>query len=109
LPDVPTIAESLPGFEASLYYGLIAPAGTPRAIIDRLNAGLRAALVSDDVKRKLSQDGTEPTPGTPEDYAAFIDRDETRWAQLIKFLHIAQEWPEGIVRFPTSLAQYCVV
>jgi tripartite-type tricarboxylate transporter receptor subunit TctC len=91
LPDVPTIAESLPGFEASLYYGLIAPAGTPRAIIDRLNAGLRAALVSDDVMRQLSQDGTEPTPGTPEDYAAFIDRDETRWAQLIKFLHIAQE------------------
>ena len=91
LPDVPTIAESLPGFEASLYYGLIAPAGTPRAIINRLNAGLRAALVSDDVKRQLSQDGTEPTPGTPEDYAAFIDRDETRWAQLIKFLHIAQE------------------
>lgn len=85
LPDVPTIAESgIPGFDASLYYGLIAPAGTPRPVIERLNKELRAALNSDDVKQRLTQDGAEPTPGTPEDYTAFIDKDETKWAVMVK-------------------------
>ncbi len=85
LPEVPTIAESgLPGFDASLYYGLIAPAGTPRPIIDRLNTALRAALGSDDVKKRLVQDGTEPTPGAPEDYAILIDTDETKWSEIVK-------------------------
>jgi tripartite-type tricarboxylate transporter receptor subunit TctC len=85
LPEVPTIAESgLQDFDASLVYGLIAPAGTPRPIIERLNKELRAALASDEVKKRLLQDGTEPTPGTPEDYAAFIDRDETKWSAIVK-------------------------
>jgi tripartite-type tricarboxylate transporter receptor subunit TctC len=85
LPEVPTIAESgLQDFDASLVYGLIAPAGTPRPIIDRLNKELRAALASDEVKKRLLQDGTEPTPGTPEDYAAFIDKDETKWSAIVK-------------------------
>jgi tripartite-type tricarboxylate transporter receptor subunit TctC len=85
LPEVPTIAESsLPGFDASLYYGLVAPAGTPRPIIDKLNETLRAALKSDEVKKQLVQDGTEITPSTPEEYAAFIDKEETKWSQLVK-------------------------
>jgi tripartite-type tricarboxylate transporter receptor subunit TctC len=85
LPEVPTIAESgLQDFDASLVYGLIAPAGTPRPIIERLNKELRAALASDEVKKRLLQDGTEPTPGTPEDYAAFIDKDETKWSAIVK-------------------------
>jgi tripartite-type tricarboxylate transporter receptor subunit TctC len=85
MPDVPTLAESgLPGFEASLYYGLVAPAGTPRPIIDRLNTELRAALASDEVKKQLGADGTAITPGTPEDYAGFIEQDEKKWAELVK-------------------------
>lgn len=85
LPDVPTIAESgLPGFDASLYYGLAAPAGTPRPIIDKLNKALRDTLASDEVKRQLGNDGTDITPGSPEDYAALIDKDEKKWAQLVK-------------------------
>ncbi|MCA1453037.1 tripartite tricarboxylate transporter substrate binding protein [Bradyrhizobium sp. BRP22] len=85
LPDVPTIAEAgIPGFDASLYYGLAAPAGTPRPIIDKLNKVLRDALASDEVKRQLGSDGTEITPGSPEDYADFIDKDEKKWAQLVK-------------------------
>jgi tripartite-type tricarboxylate transporter receptor subunit TctC len=85
LPDVPTIAESgLPGFDASLYYGLAAPAGTPRPIIDKLNKALRDALASDEVRRQLGNDGTDITPGSPEDYAALIDKDEKKWAQLVK-------------------------
>jgi tripartite-type tricarboxylate transporter receptor subunit TctC len=92
LPDVPTIAESvLPGFDASLYYGLAAPAGTPRSIIDKLNKALRDALASAEVKRQLTQDGTEITPGTPEDYAAFIDKDEKKWSQLVKASGVEQE------------------
>lgn len=92
LPEVPTIAESgLPGFDASLYYGLIAPAGTARPIIDRLNAALRNALDSDDVKKRLVQDGTEPTPGSPDDYAALIDTDETKWAGIVKSIGVKEE------------------
>src|SRR3954449_6825960 len=92
LPDVPTMAEAgLPGFDASLYYGLAAPAGTPRPIIDKLNKALRDALASDEVKRQLTQDGTEITPGTPEDYAAFIDKDEKKWSQLVKASGVEQE------------------
>jgi tripartite-type tricarboxylate transporter receptor subunit TctC len=85
LPDVPTMVEAgLPGFDASLYYGLVAPAGTPRPIVDKLNKELQAALASSEVKKQLGLDGTEITPGTPEDYAAFIDKDEKKWSQLVK-------------------------
>jgi tripartite-type tricarboxylate transporter receptor subunit TctC len=92
MPEVPTISESvLPGFDASLYYGLAAPAGTPRAVIDKLNKALRDALASDEVKKQLTQDGTEITPGSPEDYAAFIDKDEKKWSQLVKASGVEQE------------------
>lgn len=92
LPDVPTVAESgLPGFDASLYYGLIAPAGTPAPVIERLNKELRAALATDDVRKRLIQDGTDPTPGTPEDYAAFIDKDESKWSAILKSSNIKEE------------------
>ena len=85
LPEIPTIAESgLPGFDASLYYGLVAPAGTPRPIIDKLNKALRDALASAEVKKQLVNDGTEITPCSPEDYAALIDKDEKKWSQLVK-------------------------
>jgi len=92
LPDVPTVSESgLPGFDASLYYGLVAPAGTPQPVIDKLNKTLRAALASDEVKKQLGLDGTEIMPGTPEDYAAFIDKDEKKWSQLVKASGVEQE------------------
>jgi tripartite-type tricarboxylate transporter receptor subunit TctC len=85
LPDVPTIAETaLPGFEAVLRYGLVAPAGTPRAIIEKLNAALNTALRSDDVRARLALDGAEPLPSTPADYAADIDREETQWSKVVK-------------------------
>jgi tripartite-type tricarboxylate transporter receptor subunit TctC len=85
LPDVPTIAESgVPGFEASLFYGLVAPAGTPRPIIERLNKALRDALASDEVRKRLATDGAEPVPGTPEEYAAHIDQDETKWSKVVR-------------------------
>ena len=92
LPDLPTVAEAgLPGFDAVLNYGLLAPAGTPRPIIDRLNRELRAALSLEDVRRRLLQEGAEPAPGTPEEQAAVIDREESKWSTLIKAIGIEPE------------------
>lgn len=84
-PDLPTVAESgLPGFDAVLSYGLVAPAGTPQPIIERLNMELRAALATDEVQKRLHQEGAEPMPTTPEEHAAIIDREETKWSTLIR-------------------------
>jgi len=92
LPDVPTMVEAgLAGFDASLYYGLAAPAGTPRPIIDKLKKALHDALASDELKKQLGNDGTEITPGTPEAYADFIDKDEKKWSQLLKVSGVEQE------------------
>jgi tripartite-type tricarboxylate transporter receptor subunit TctC len=85
LPDVPTIAETaLPGFEAVLRYGFVAPPGTPPAIIARLNAALNTALANPDVRARLAVDGAEPLPSTPAEYAADIDREETQWSKVVK-------------------------
>jgi tripartite-type tricarboxylate transporter receptor subunit TctC len=92
LPDVPTAAQSgLSGFEAVQYYGIAAPAGTPRPIVDRLNKELQAILKSDDTKKRMIDLGSEPTPGTPEDYAANIRHEEGKWAALIKKLGLKIE------------------
>jgi tripartite-type tricarboxylate transporter receptor subunit TctC len=92
LPDVPTAAESgLPGFEAMLHYGLLAPAGTPKPIVARLNAELRKLVASDDVKARIHADGGDPLVSTPEEYAADIDREEAKWSALIKKLGLRVE------------------
>ena len=85
VPDTPTIAESgVPGFEAVLRYGLVAPGGTPRPIVDRLNKALRAALESAEVRNRLAVEGAEPLPSSPEEYAADLDHEETQWSKVIK-------------------------
>jgi tripartite-type tricarboxylate transporter receptor subunit TctC len=92
LPDVPTSAESgLPAFQAVQYYGLTAPAGVPRPIVDRLNKELRTMLAADDFKKLLIQAGDDPAPSTPEEYAANIKREEGKWAALIKKLGLKVE------------------
>ena len=84
-PDLPTVAEAaLPGYEAVLHYGIVAPAGTPRPIIDKLSAALRAAVTSDELRSRLADDGAEPLASTPEEYAADIDREETKWSAIVK-------------------------
>jgi tripartite-type tricarboxylate transporter receptor subunit TctC len=84
MPQLPTLAESgLPGFDATLSYGLLAPAGTPRPIIERLNKELRAALAMDDVRKRIINEGGEPESTTPEEHAAVIDREETKWSAVI--------------------------
>ena len=92
LPDVPTVSESgLPGFEVSLRYGIVAPAGTPQPIIDRLNKTLDVALATDEVKRRIRETGAEPVAGTPAEYADVIDREEKMWAALIKSIGLKIE------------------
>ena len=78
----------MPGFEADLYYGLLAPAGTPRPIVERLNKELRAALAQDDVRARIANDAAEPMSSTPEEHAALLDRDETKWSTLIRKLNL---------------------
>jgi tripartite-type tricarboxylate transporter receptor subunit TctC len=85
MPQLPTLAESgLPGFDATLTYGLLAPGGTPRSIVDRLNKELRAALASEDVRKRIILEGGEPEPTTPEEHAAIIDREATKWSTVIR-------------------------
>ncbi|HET7164833.1 MAG TPA: tripartite tricarboxylate transporter substrate binding protein [Pseudolabrys sp.] len=92
LPDLPTLAESgVPGFDVALRYGLMAPTGTPPAVIARLNKELNAALATEDVKQRLATEGAEALPGTPEAYAADVDADEKRWSGLVKKLGIKVE------------------
>jgi tripartite-type tricarboxylate transporter receptor subunit TctC len=84
-PELPTIAEAaLPGYEAVLHYGIVAPAGTPKPVVTKLNAALRQAVMSDELKQKLAADGTEPLASTPEQYAADIDKEETKWSAIVK-------------------------
>ena len=86
MPELPTVAEAgdMPGFEAVLHYGIVAPAGTPTAIVNKLNVALRAAVMSDELKAKLAADGTEPLASTPEEYAADIDKEETKWSAIVR-------------------------
>ncbi len=92
LAQVPTFAEAgLPGFDVPLRYGLAAPAGTPRAVIDKLNQALNGALASDEVRRRLAVEGAEPQPTTPEAFAAIIDREVTMWTDLVKTVGIKPE------------------
>jgi tripartite-type tricarboxylate transporter receptor subunit TctC len=92
LPDVPTAADSgLPGFEAVQYYGLSAPAGTPRPIVERLNKELRSMIESEEMTKRIVADGGDPIASTPEEYAANIEREESKWAALIKKLGLKIE------------------
>jgi tripartite-type tricarboxylate transporter receptor subunit TctC len=85
LPDTPTVAESgVPGFNANTWYGVLAPAGTPRPIIDRLNREFGRALGSPEVQKMIRAEGGEPVGGSPEEFAAFIRKDMAKWADVIK-------------------------
>jgi tripartite-type tricarboxylate transporter receptor subunit TctC len=85
LPDVPSIAEAgLPGYEATQWFGLLAPAGTPRTIIDRLYQESSRALRSADMKERMTAEGLEVVGGTPEEFASYIRSETEKWTQVIK-------------------------
>jgi tripartite-type tricarboxylate transporter receptor subunit TctC len=88
-PEVPTVAESgLPGFEVSVWFGVLAPAATPREIVERLNGILVKALQSPDVRERLSSQGAEPIGDTPADFTAVMKRDLVKWAKVVKDANI---------------------
>jgi tripartite-type tricarboxylate transporter receptor subunit TctC len=88
-PDVPTVAESgLPGFEVSVWFAVLAPAATPREIVERLNGILVKALQSPDVRERLSSQGAEPIGDTPADFTAVMKRDLVKWAKVVKDANI---------------------
>ena len=92
LPDVPTSAEAgLPGFESGLNYGLLAPAGTPRPIVERLNRALRAGIDTPEVRVRIDADGGDPMPSTPAEYTKDIEREDGRWGALIRKLNLKVE------------------
>lgn len=92
LPDVPTFDESgMPGFEAVLHYGLLAPAGTPKEIIDKLSAELRKLVDTDDVKQRIHMEGGDPLTSTPEEYATDIAKEGKKWGGLVKKLGLKVE------------------
>ena len=85
LPEVPTIAESgLPGYDVSSWAGLMAPAGTPKDIVHKLNAATVKALARPDMRERLASEGAEPVGNTPEQFAAFVKVELAKWARAIK-------------------------
>jgi tripartite-type tricarboxylate transporter receptor subunit TctC len=84
LPDVPTIGETLPGYEITGWNGLLAPAATPPDIITRLNRATDDALHSKEIQEKLAEQGSEPIGGTSEEFGAFIDTELIKWKKLVE-------------------------
>jgi tripartite-type tricarboxylate transporter receptor subunit TctC len=92
LPDVPTIAEQgYPGFDATTWLGLVGPAGMPADGVARINAGAVKILARPEVKDKLVQEGSEPTPGTPQQFAAYIRAEHAKWGTLSREANIRIE------------------
>jgi tripartite-type tricarboxylate transporter receptor subunit TctC len=92
IPDVPTTKEAgLPALDIVQYYGLVAPAGTPRAIVDKLNKTMRGIMATDDFKQRIAAAGGSAMPSSPEEYATNIAREEGKWAALIKKLGLKVE------------------
>jgi tripartite-type tricarboxylate transporter receptor subunit TctC len=83
-PDIPTIAETFPGFESSSWFGVLAPAGTPKPIIARLNADIHKSLQDPAVAKRLAGVGFEITYGTPEQFTAYIKSEIKKWAKVVK-------------------------
>jgi tripartite-type tricarboxylate transporter receptor subunit TctC len=91
-PDLPTIAQAgLPGYESELHYGIVAPAGVPRLIVDKLNVALHSALAAPDVAQHFAALGAEVLVSTPEAYAADIAAEEAKWSPIVRKAGIKAE------------------
>ena len=92
VPDLPTVAENgYPGFEADQWYGIVAPAGTPPAIVKKLNLQINKLLASPEIATRLASEGAEPTPNPPEVFAKLITTELARWATVIKAGNVKAE------------------
>jgi tripartite-type tricarboxylate transporter receptor subunit TctC len=91
-PNVPTVAESgFPGFEASQWYGILVPAGTPKAVVDRLNTEIRTAMAAPEIAERLSLEGAEVWTNTPAEFRDHITKEMVRWGDLVKRAGIKPE------------------
>ena len=84
LPNVPTVAETVTGYEASAWFGISAPKGTPRDIVEKLNAAVNQLLAEPKIQKRLSELGGTPIPGTPEDFGKLISNDTQKWERVVK-------------------------
>jgi tripartite-type tricarboxylate transporter receptor subunit TctC len=85
VPDLPTVAEAgVPGFDVGGWYGILMPAGTPKPVVAFLSKAVNQALTSPDVGERFAIDGSEPTGRTPEDFAAYIKSEITKWAKVVQ-------------------------
>jgi tripartite-type tricarboxylate transporter receptor subunit TctC len=91
LPDVPALAEFVPGYEATAWFGIGAPKNVPAAIVDKLNREINAGLADAKLKEQLVGLGGEPMPMSPGEFAAFIAAETDKWAKVIKFAGITVE------------------
>jgi tripartite-type tricarboxylate transporter receptor subunit TctC len=91
-PDLPTVAESgVPGYEVTVWFGVSAPAKTPRPIIDRLHAEIVRSLKSPDLRERLTSQGADPVYSTPEEYTAFVQNEIVKWAKVMQAAGIKGE------------------
>ena len=88
LPDVPTIAETLPGFESAAWFAIVAPPKTPQAVVDKINADVNEALHQSDIVQRLTQLSAEPIGGTPQATAAYMREEIERWHKVIKAANV---------------------
>ncbi|MGZ8203095.1 MAG: tripartite tricarboxylate transporter substrate-binding protein, partial [Burkholderiales bacterium] len=92
MPELPTIAETgVPGYEASLWWGIVAPAKTPKPVIDRLNAEIHKAMASPEMKKLYTEFGAEPSPTTPEAFTAMVKKEIAKWSKVVKDANIKPE------------------
>jgi tripartite-type tricarboxylate transporter receptor subunit TctC len=92
LPDLPTVAESgVPGYEAASWYGVLAPAKTPRAVVMKLNGEIARIAQSAEVRERLAADGADPGGNSPEEFGAYIKRELARWAAVIEQARIPRQ------------------
>jgi tripartite-type tricarboxylate transporter receptor subunit TctC len=91
-PEIPTIAEAgVPGYEATQWFGIVAPAGTPRAIVERWHRETVRALKDPAVRERLVADGADPVGSTPEEFAAYLRSETEKWAKVVKAIGIQPE------------------
>jgi tripartite-type tricarboxylate transporter receptor subunit TctC len=91
LPQVPTIAQTLPGFESAAWFAIVAPPKTPAAVVDKINADVNEALRVADIRERLAQLSAEPIGGTPQATAAYMREEVKRWHKVIKAANVKLE------------------
>jgi tripartite-type tricarboxylate transporter receptor subunit TctC len=84
MPELPTVADFLPGYEASAWYGIAAPAGTPAIIVEKLNQELNAAFADPKMKARIAELGGTPLPGSPANFAKLFAAETEKWAKVVK-------------------------